>query len=300
MTFAVLFLCAPRHNHCIASSLPYLAMTSAHELTAFIGGGNMARAILTGLLAAHDAPDAFCVVEPHAPTGQQLHRDLGVAVLPQVCEELADATTVIWAVKPQSLQAAATSGRGLFASHALHLSVAAGIRSDSLCAWLGSTRVVRAMPNTPALIGQGMTGLFAPPHISPAERATCERIMAATGQFLWVDHEHQLDAVTAVSGSGPAYVFYVLEAMVRAGVALGLSAAQAHQLATATFTGASSLAAQSNETPTTLRERVTSKGGTTHAAICALDEAGVADAFVAALGAAHQRAQELGDELGSS
>jgi pyrroline-5-carboxylate reductase len=181
---------------------------------------------------------------------------------------------------------------------ALHLSVAAGIRSDSIAAWLGTERVVRAMPNTPALVGKGMTALFARAGVSPPEQGRVEQVIATTGEFLWVEQEKQLDAVTALSGSGPAYVFYFLEAMVQAGSEMGLSQAQARRLAVGTFAGASELARASEEPLQVLRERVTSKGGTTYAALTSLEADKVKDAFVKALHAACTRAEELGDEFG--
>ena len=188
------------------------------------------------------------------------------------------------------------------ASHlggALHLSVAAGIRSDSIAAWLGTERIVRSMPTTPALVGKGMTALFARSGVLAGDVSTVERVIATTGEFLWVGSEALLDGVTALSGSGPAYVFFFLEAMIAAGQQMGLSAAQAHKLAVGTFVGASELARASDDPPEVLRERVTSKGGTTYAAITSMQEAGLQEAFIKALHAAQQRAVALGDEFGS-
>ena len=178
---------------------------------------------------------------------------------------------------------------------ALQLSVMAGIRSAAIVAATGSPRVVRAMPNTPALIGQGIAGLYATQAVSDDERAAVEQVLAPTGQLVWVAREEDLDAVTAVSGSGPAYVFYVVEAMMQAAVDMGLSPEQGRRLALATVAGAAALAQQSDESPAVLRERVTSKGGTTHAAISSLEADGVKAAFVKALRAAQQRARELGE-----
>jgi pyrroline-5-carboxylate reductase len=155
------------------------------------------------------------------------------------------------------------------------------------------------MPNTPALVGLGQTGLFARPSVTAEDKAWIERIVATTGQYLWVNDESLLDAVTAVSGSGPAYVFFFIEAMVKAGVQMGLTEAQAHQLAVGTFVGASELARSANESPTILRERVTSKGGTTYAAISTMQASGMAEQFQAALIAAQLRAAEMGDAFGS-
>jgi pyrroline-5-carboxylate reductase len=269
---------------------------------AFIGGGNMASAILGGLLRQGFKPEQFCVVEPFEAQRTQLKSGLGIAAFASAAAtqpELAAAQLVIWAVKPQQFKEAALACKTIWAIAApLHLSVAAGIRTSSMAAWLGSTALVRAMPNTPALIGQGMSGLYATPLVSATQRAWVDQVMRGTGQFVWLTEESQLDAVTALSGSGPAYVFYVVEAMVQAGVEMGLPADQAKQLALATFTGAAALAAQSPESVGTLRERVTSKGGTTYAALTSLESDRVQAAFGKALHAAQRRAVELGNELG--
>lgn len=273
--------------------------TDTAPVIAFIGGGNMASAILGGLLRQGHPAERLRVVEPYAPTREALLRQHGLAALPEAGPALADAAIVVWAVKPQTFKDAAAQTRPHLAAGALHLSVAAGIRSDSLAAWLGSERIVRSMPNTPALIGQGISGLYARAGVDAAARAAVERILAGTGACIWVEQERLLDAVTALSGSGPAYVFYFLEAMAQAGVGMGLSAAQAHQLAVATFAGAAELARRSDEPPAVLRERVTSKGGTTYAALQSLAKDGVDEAFMRAMQAAEQRARELGDEFGA-
>ena len=181
---------------------------------------------------------------------------------------------------------------------ALQFSVMAGIRSDAIVQATGSERVVRSMPNTPALIGQGIAGLFAREAVGAEERGTAEALLAPTGRTLWVAREEDLDAVTALSGSGPAYVFYFVEAMMQAAQEMGLSAEQGRQLALGTFAGATALAQASAEAPEVLRERVTSKGGTTYAALTSMEQAGVKAAFVKAMRAAQQRAKELGDEFG--
>jgi len=274
-------------------------MNSALQHIAFIGGGNMASAIIGGLIRQGMQPTQITVVEPFADTAARLQKDFGVTVLGEAGPVLAQAQLVVWAVKPQVFKEAAAPVAN-HTTHALHLSVAAGIRTSSICAWLGSERVVRTMPNTPALVGQGMTALFACPGVSAAAKAQVEQVIATTGQYLWVAQENQLDAVTALSGSGPAYVFFFLEAMTEAGVGMGLSADQAYKLAVATFSGASALAAASSETPEVLRQRVTSKGGTTYAAITAMENAGIKPAFVKAMQAAEQRARELGDEFGKA
>jgi pyrroline-5-carboxylate reductase len=266
---------------------------------AFIGGGNMASAILSGLLKQGLAAQQVQVVEPFAEQAAKLRSDYGVNVLAEAEPSLARASLVVWAVKPQMFSQASAQV-GAHTAQALHLSVAAGIRSDSIAQWLGSERVVRAMPNTPALIGQGITGLFARSAVSAADRAIIEAVVHSTGQQLWLEHEEQLDAVTALSGSGPAYVFYFIEAMTEAGQAMGLTEAQSRQLAIATFGGASALAAASDEPPQILRERVTSKGGTTYAALTAMQASGIKPQFIEAMQAARRRAAELGDEFGAA
>ena len=263
----------------------------------FIGGGNMASAIIGGLLRKGLSPTLIDVVEPHAPQRDKLTAEFGVHVHEAPAAALNRAALVVWAVKPQTFRDAALAAAP-HTSGALHLSVAAGIRSDSMVGWLGSERIVRAMPNTPALVGQGMTGLFARPAASAGDRVLAETVVGTTGRYVWLPQESDLDAVTALSGSGPAYVFYFLEAMRRAGTEMGLSPETATALAIGTFTGASQLAQASSEPPEVLRERVTSKGGTTYAALTSMAESGVADAFVKAMHAARERARELGDEFG--
>lgn len=277
-----------------------LNLSDAFPPVAFIGGGNMASALIGGLRQRGVPAGHITVVEPQAAAAEALRTRFGATVLPAASAALAVAGLVVWAVKPQVFAEAARPVQP-HVGGALHVSVAAGIGTDSLARWLGTPRVVRAMPNTPALVGQGMTGLYARAAVSAADRALAERLIATTGQHLWVDDEAQLDAVTALSGSGPAYVFYFLEAMQEAGAHMGLTPQQALHLAVATFSGASALAAQgmqSGDSPATLRERVTSKGGTTFAALTALDAAGVKAAFIAAMQAARLRAQALGQEFG--
>jgi len=293
---------------CLACGGPFytagMSNTAAHSFSAghtvaFIGGGNMASAILGGLRQAGWPADRLTVVEPFAEQAARLRDSFGVQVLGMPGPALLAADTVVWAVKPQLFNEAAAPCAA-FVHQALQLSVMAGIRSDAITRATGSARVVRAMPNTPALIGQGTTGLYACHGVSDEERAQVEALLAPTGSTLWVDQEVDLDAVTALSGSGPAYVFYVVEAMMQAGTELGLSADQARRLALGTFAGAAALAARSEDTPELLRQRVTSKGGTTHAAITSLEDSGVKAAFVKALHAAAQRASELGDEFGQA
>jgi pyrroline-5-carboxylate reductase len=272
--------------------------TNTPQTLAFIGGGNMASAIIGGLIKQGTSSHHILVVEPFEETRQRLKTQFGVRVLAAADATLQEAALVIWAVKPQTFKEAAQQTRD-FCARALHLSVAAGIRSDSIASWLGTERVVRAMPNTPALVGLGQTGLFARAAVTDADKAWIEQVVATTGALLWVKDEPLLDAVTAISGSGPAYVFFFIEAMVEAGVSMGLSAEQATQLAIGTFEGASQLAKTASEPPAVLRERVTSKGGTTYAALTSMQKANVGALFQTALKAAQQRACELGDEFGA-
>lgn len=263
----------------------------------FVGGGNMASAIIGGLLKQGHAAAALHVIEPGAAQRDKLFRDLGVSSQAVADSSLTGADLAVWAVKPQTFVQAALECAPWLRT-ALHLSVMAGIRVAALSQALRTERVVRAMPNTPALIGQGMAGMFAPASVSDAERSLAEQVLRATGSTLWVDAEADLDAVTALSGSGPAYVFYFLEAMMQAAVQMGLSAEVGRRLALVTFSGATALAEASPEAPAVLRDRVTSIGGTTHAALLALEQHGVKAAFIEALNAARQRARELGDQFG--
>ena len=265
---------------------------------AFIGGGNMASAIIGGLIASGLPASQISVVEPFEAARTALKTKFGIDALPAATAALAAADLVVWAVKPQTFREAAAAAAP-YTAQALHLSVAAGITTDSIALWLGTSRIVRAMPNTPALVGKGMTGLFARPDVDTTGQALIERVIGTTGQFVWVQAEEQLDAVTALSGSGPAYVFLFLEAMTQAGVDMGLTTAQSYQLAVATFQGASELAARSDEPAAVLRERVTSKGGTTYAAITHMQQTQLPEHFIAALRKAQTRAQELAAEFGA-
>jgi pyrroline-5-carboxylate reductase len=266
---------------------------------AFIGGGNMASAIIGGLLRAGRPAASIVVVEPFEAQRAKLAAGFpGLRLLAAADASLGEAALLVWAVKPQLFAEAAAPCAGAVGG-ALQLSVMAGIRSEAIVAATGSERVVRAMPNTPALIGQGIAGLFARAAVTAEDKALVEQVLAPTGQTLWVDAEADLDAVTALSGSGPAYFFYMVEAMMAAAQQLGLSAEQGRRLALATCGGAAALGLQSSETPTVLRERVTSKGGTTYAAITSMQADGVGDAIQRAVLAAARRAKELGDEFGA-
>ncbi|MCY1527048.1 Pyrroline-5-carboxylate reductase [compost metagenome] len=258
----------------------------------------MASAIVGGLVRQGHPASALQIVEPWDEQRAKLARQFpGVAVLPAAGPSLKPSGLVVWAVKPQTFKEAALASQPHLGS-ALHLSVAAGITSESMAGWLQTQRIVRAMPNTPALVGLGMTGLMARAAASDADRALVERVVRTTGELVWVNVESDLDAVTALSGSGPAYVFYFLEAMRDAGARMGLAPEVAQQLAIGTFIGAATLAQRSSEPLQTLRERVTSKGGTTYAAITSMETSGVKAQFEDALFAAQKRAAELGAEFG--
>ena len=258
----------------------------------FIGGGNMASAILGGLIKEGLRPDQVTVVAPTEATRARLSAQFGVHTLGAAGPELAGADVVVWAVKPQVFHEASlpvvphTPG-------ALHLSVAAGITTETLARWLGTDRVVRCMPNTPSLIGQGMSGLYAAPGATAADRELADALLHPTGKLLWVKEEAQLDAVTAISGSGPAYVFYWIEALMQGGVELGLSEAESRELAAQTLAGAAALVQASDETPDVLRARVTSKGGTTHEAITSMQQHQVGEHIVEAMRACWRRAREM-------
>jgi pyrroline-5-carboxylate reductase len=264
---------------------------------AFIGGGNMARAIVGGLRQAAYPAELICVMDPNEEQRALMRMQWGVTTLAQADASLNQAQTVVWAVKPQAFATAAAYVRTYLSPQALHVSVMAGVRTSTLEHTTGNAQIVRAMPNTPALIGQGMTALFAAAAVSAAQRSQVALVLQATGQLLWVDQEDQLDAVTAISGSGPAYVFYFLETMMQTAQDMGLSAEQSRQLALCTFAGATELAQRSDQSPRVLREQVTSRGGTTFAALQVLETQQVQAAFKAAMRAAQSRARELGDEL---
>jgi pyrroline-5-carboxylate reductase len=267
---------------------------------AFIGGGNMASALVAGLAGKVAAGADIHVVDPNADALARLHGQYGVSTAGTVDDGVAQADVVVLAVKPQQMrEVAAALAPRLKARAPLVLSIAAGIRAADLARWLGGYgAIVRCMPNTPALVGKGITGMVATAGVLPSQREAADRILRAVGQTVWLEDEAQIDPVTAVSGSGPAYVFFFIEALQQAAAELGLSAEQGRALALATFEGAAQLAVNSDEPVTLLRERVTSKGGTTYAAITAMEAAGVKQAIVAAVKAAAARGRELGDELG--
>jgi pyrroline-5-carboxylate reductase len=262
----------------------------------FIGGGNMASALIAGL-----AGKDIHVVDPNPDALARLTAQYGVSTSTAIDGAVAASDVIVLAVKPQQMrEVAAALLPQLAAAQPLILSIAAGIRGADLARWLGGYgAIVRTMPNTPALIGQGITGMVAMDGVSAQQKAAANGIMQAVGQTVWLDDEAQIDAVTAVSGSGPAYVFYFIEAMQQAAVEMGLSQEQGRELALATFVGASQLAAQSSDPVPLLREKVTSKGGTTYAALTSMEHSGVKEKIIAAMKAAAARGRELGDEMGA-
>ena len=265
---------------------------------AFIGGGNMATALIGGLIAQGTKRGSLSVVELLPAARQKLVARCKVHASAAADARTASADTLVLAVKPQDMRAAAAPLAGV-ASGKLVISIAAGIRLADLSRWLGGNRrLIRCMPNTPALIGSGVSGLYALPGVSAAEKRRAERILGAVGKVIWVKEETLLDPVTAVSGSGPAYVFWFIEQLAIAGESLGLPAEDSRILALETVLGSARLAAHSKAPVAVLRERVTSKGGTTEAALKVFDEENLAERFKRAIEAAKRRGAELGEELG--
>ena len=264
---------------------------------AFIGGGNMAQALITGLKTQNFAMQNITVIELEANKRLELKQNLGV----NTTDELASIQAcelIVLAIKPQQLPVLAKTLAPLLTNQ-LVISIAAGIRLVDLSRWLGGySTIIRAMPNTPAQIQAGVTGLYAMSDVSKTQVALADQVLSAVGSTLWLDSEDKLDAITAISGSGPAYVFYLIEALQEAALQLGLNEAQAKQLSIATFKGASLLADVSTTPIATLREQVTSKGGTTEQGLLSLQNSQVKQALILAAQKACERAKTLGDELG--
>jgi pyrroline-5-carboxylate reductase len=264
----------------------------------FLGGGNMASALIGGLLKQGFGAADIQVVDLYEPARERLQANLGVRTLAAPDAAFLDCDVLVLAVKPQQMREALAPITGKLGQQ-LVISIAAGLRLGDISRWLGGyANMVRVMPNTPALIGQGTAGLFANPGVSASHREAAARILGAVGKSVWLENEGQIDAVTALSGSGPAYVFHFIEALQAGGEALGLSADTARQLAIQTLVGSAALAAESPESPAVLRERVTSKGGTTAAALDVLARGDFMNLMQQALAAASARSTELGDQLG--
>jgi pyrroline-5-carboxylate reductase len=269
---------------------------------AFIGGGNMARSLIGGLIADGWAPGRIQVADPDAARTTQLAERFPVITTRDNSEAIAGADAVILAVKPQILHEVATQiAPAIREQQPVVISVAAGIRETSLCDWLGDqTAIVRCMPNTPALVQSGATALYANARVSEDQRSLAETVMRAVGLALWVEDESQMDAVTALSGSGPAYFFLFMEALQAAATELGLAADTARLLTLQTAFGAAKMALESREDAATLRQRVTSPGGTTERAIEVFRQEGLETVALRALQAAAERSRELADELGGN
>ena len=274
--------------------MPRPASTS-EETTAFIGGGNMARSLVGGMVARGTDPAAIHVAEPVDALREALARDFGVRVHADAADAVAGAGTWVFAVKPQVMR---TVCEGLAAragdTRPLAVSIAAGITTAQLSAWLGgNAAVVRAMPNTPALLGAGVTGLYANAAVDAAGRECAASLLSAAGETVWIEDEALMDAVTATSGSGPAYVFLLAEAMEDAAVAQGLPPGAARTLAQQTILGAARMLTESGEPPAELRRRVTSPNGTTQAAIETFEAGGFRELVASAIDAAARRGAEL-------
>ena len=269
----------------------------------FVGGGNMAQAIMGGLIAQKSTPENFCVVEPLAETRAMIAA-LGVNAVASLTPALIACDAIVLAVKPQMIKDAISPLAGKLTTQVV-ISIAAGINTSSLGLWLGDNtkpfnNIVRSMPNTPALIRAGITGLYAAAGVSGQGREIAEAMLGAVGKTVWFNEELMLDAVTAVSGSGPAYVFYFIEALEQAAQQMGFDQATAHLFATQTFLGGAQLAASASESPAMLRARVTSKRGTTERAIEAFDKHQLKQFFIEGVKAACARSSELGTELSAA
>ena len=267
---------------------------------AFIGGGNMARSLISALVEAGHPVDHLRVSEPNAELRTELDRDFGVAAFDNAKDACAHADVVLIAVKPQLFKRVCTELVSAFAgSKPLIISIAAGITIAQIDGWLGGgNAIVRCMPNTPALIGAGATGLHANDSTSAEQRVQAESILGRAGITRWIDDEAMIDVVTALSGSGPAYFFLLVEALENAAVKQGLPRETARALATQTCLGAGRMLTESGESPEALRKRVTSPNGTTHAAVTAFEEGGLRKLADSAVVAATERGRELAAEGG--
>ena len=266
---------------------------------AFIGAGNMASALIGGLIADGTAKDSIIASDPNTDQRSHLHDSYGICTVDNNAEVISDADVVVLAVKPQLLQQVCYElSSHLKDKHCLIVSIAAGIRCSTMSKWLNSDLpIVRCMPNTPAMLQVGATGLYATDNVSNEQRDQAERILRAVGITLWVNEEADIDSVTAVSGSGPAYYFLMMEAMQAAAEKLGLPAETAKLLTLQTALGAARMALESQDDPATLRQKVTSPGGTTEQAILSFEENGLRDIFEQAMTAARDRSISLSEQL---
>ena len=265
---------------------------------AFIGAGNMAASLIGGLRADGMPASQICASGPDAEQRLQMANEHGIAMHAVNAQAVQGADLIVLAVKPQIMKAVCLDLAPHLQANQLIVSIAAGISCASLNSWLGPLPLVRCMPNTPSLVRQGVSGLLATPQVTAAQRLQAENLLNAVGMTLWLENEAQIDAVTAVSGSGPAYFFLLMEAMTAAGVKLGLPAATAAQLSAQTALGAARMATSSEVDAGELRRRVTSPNGTTEAAIKTFEAGGFASLVENALNAAAKRSVELAHELG--
>jgi pyrroline-5-carboxylate reductase len=266
---------------------------------AFIGGGKMATALIGGIIANGFDKDNIHVYDPSFEQGKRLSDKFGVNVTNIGDDVPADCDCVIWVVKPQSLRFAAESFQDYFVS-SLHISIVAGVRIETLQSIFRSKRVIRAMPNTPALIGCGVTALLSGEEVTDQDKSSTELILKATGFVFWVANDERMDAVTALTGSGPGYIFHFIEGVIKAADALGFSAEDARRLSLLTMQGSVAQALGSQDSISSLRQAVTSPGGTTEAGLSVMSQWRVQDAMVAALQSAYSRAIELGQEYNLS
>ena len=270
----------------------------SHPRIAFIGAGNMAASLIGGLLAQGIPASHIRASDPGAEQRAKIAGEHGIALFADNAEAILDADVIVLATKPQVLKDVCLALAPNLQDGQLLVSIAAGISCASLGNWLGARPIVRCMPNTPALLRQGVSGLYANAEVNPAQRELAEQLLAAVGMALWLENEQQIDAVTAVSGSGPAYFFLLIEAMTAAGEQLGLPKAIAAQLTLQTALGAAHMAVASDVDAAELRRRVTSPNGTTEAAIKTFQAGGFAELVKQALSAAAKRSAELAEQLG--
>lgn len=259
---------------------------------AFIGGGQMATALIAGLLRDGTQPEAIAVVEPDPGQRERLERRFAVRTFASGTPSLGEVDVAVWAVKPQVMREASASF-GPVLSRALHISIVAGVATPSLVHWLGTDRVIRTMPNTPALVGSGVTAMLAAPGATQPDRATAQKLLAATGYTFWVESDDRIDAVTALSGSGPGYVFEFLASFQQAAQAIGFSPEEARELVLRTVRGSADQAACDDTEFALLRDRVASRGGTTEAGLEALGRNHFSRALFEAVASAFQRARRL-------
>lgn len=270
----------------------------SNPIITFVGAGNMAASLIGGLRAQGVSASAIRASEPGSEQRNRLQQEHGIATFSDNAEAIKGADLIVLAVKPQIMKAVCLDLAAHLASNQVIISIAAGISCASLESWLGERPVVRCMPNTPALLRQGVSGLFANPRVSAEQKAQSEQVLSAVGLALWLDNEAQIDAVTAVSGSGPAYFFLLIEAMTEAGEQLGLPRETAARLSIQTALGAARMASESDVDASELRRRVTSPNGTTEAAIKTFQAGGFEALVQQALNAAANRSAELAEQLG--